>query len=91
MIHDESLSGPCVGYAIGRSVGTAVERNRVRRQLRELVKSRAEQFSSGVYVFGCSPRAVGCSFFTLGHHLDRLLVHMASPETYSRPRKVRSR
>ena len=37
MLTDASLSQAHVGYAIGRSVGGAVLRNRIRSQLRVLV------------------------------------------------------
>jgi len=74
MFVDASLSVPHVGYALGRSYGSAVRRNRLRRQLRELMKSRESAMSPGVYVFGASPRAGAASFAELGQHLDRLLV-----------------
>jgi ribonuclease P protein component len=74
MFADASLSVPQVGYALGRSYGSAVRRNRLRRQLRELVKVRESAMVPGVYVFGASPRAAEYSFESLGGHLDRLLV-----------------
>ena len=73
MFADASLSHPQVGYALGRSYGSAVRRNRLRRQLRELVKTRESAMIPGVYVFGASPRAAGYSFDDLGKHVDRLL------------------
>jgi ribonuclease P protein component len=74
MFADASLPVPQVGYALGRSYGSAVRRNRLRRQLRELVKVRESAMVPGVYVFGASPRASGYSFEALGSHLDRLLA-----------------
>jgi ribonuclease P protein component len=74
MFADASLSVPQVGYALGRSYGSAVRRNRLRRQLRELVKNREAVMVPGVYVFGASPRAAGYSFDELGTHVDRLLA-----------------
>lgn len=39
---------PCrVGYAVSRAVGSAVVRNRLRRQLRAVVASHAEDFPTG--------------------------------------------
>ena len=38
---------PAVAYAIGRSVGGAVERNRVKRLLREAFSRRAEELADG--------------------------------------------
>ena len=77
MYLDSSLSSPQVGYALGRNFGSAVRRNRVRRQLRELVKVRETLLLQGVYVFGASPRAYGMPFEELGSHLDRLLARVA--------------
>ena len=77
MVLDPSLSAPQVGYAFSRSFGSAVERNRTRRQLRELVKVRADRMSPGIYVFGGSPKAKALSFSELGQHLDRLLAKAA--------------
>ncbi len=78
MFADPSLSVPLVGYALGRSYGSAVRRNRLRRQLRELVKIRHGAMAPGVYVFGASPRAGAASFQELGSHLDRLLEKCAT-------------
>ena len=77
MFVDSSLSSPQVGYALGRNYGSAVRRNRLRRQLRELVKSREGALLRGVYVFGASPHAHGVPFEELGRHLDRLLSKLA--------------
>ena len=73
MLRDSTLDQPCVGYALGRSYGSAVRRNRLRRQLRELVKSRTAAMSPGYYVFGASPKAGDLAFAELGDHLDRIL------------------
>ena len=81
MVLDPSLTAPQVGYALSRSFGTAVERNRVRRQLRELVKMRADRLPVGVFVFGGSPKAKTLSFAELGQHLDRLVKKMPTSVT----------
>ena len=77
MLLDSTLSHPHVGYALGRGYGSAVRRNRLRRQLRELVKTRETAMQAGVYVFGASPRAHGTAFDELGRHLDSLLTKCA--------------
>ena len=77
MLLDSTLSHPHVGYALGRGYGSAVRRNRLRRQLRELVKVRESMMQPGVYVFGASPRAHGADFADLGNQLDRLLTKCA--------------
>ncbi|MGA1144670.1 MAG: ribonuclease P protein component, partial [Ilumatobacteraceae bacterium] len=40
MIIDQTLTQPAVAYALGRQVGGAVQRNLLRRRLRELLKAR---------------------------------------------------
>lgn len=77
MFVDASLPSPQVGYALGRPFGSAVRRNRLRRQLRELVKTRESAMVAGVYVFGASRRADGTDFSELATHLDRLLAKAA--------------
>ena len=74
MLLDSSLSQPHVGYALGRSYGSAVRRNRLRRQLRELVKTHEPSLLPGVYVFGASPRAHGIEFSELNRHLGSLIA-----------------
>jgi ribonuclease P protein component len=74
MLLDSSLSEPHVGYALGRSYGSAVRRNRLRRQLRELVKTHESSLLPGVYVFGASPRAHGIEFSELNRHLGSLIA-----------------
>jgi ribonuclease P protein component len=69
---------PQVGYALGRSYGSAVRRNRLRRQLRVLVNERSAALVPGVYVFGASPKAKDLSFVELSGHLDRLISKIAS-------------
>ena len=74
MLLDSSLLQPHVGYALGRSYGSAVRRNRLRRQLRELVKTHESSLLPGVYVFGASPRAHGIEFSELNRHLGSLIA-----------------
>jgi RNase P protein component len=44
-----------VAYAIGRKVGNAVERNRIRRQLRAIVRELAPHLRPGMYLIGIAP------------------------------------
>ena len=81
MMLDSSLSAPQVGYALSRGYGSAVRRNRLRRQLRELVKARESAMAPGVYVFGASPRAHGTPFLELGRHVDGLLAKLSAGGT----------
>ncbi|MGH3001072.1 MAG: ribonuclease P protein component [Gaiellaceae bacterium] len=39
---DESLGDPRLGFAVPKSVGNAVVRNRIKRQLREIVRGRID-------------------------------------------------
>lgn len=77
MMRDSSLTQPHVGYVLGRAYGNAVARNRLRRQLREIVKSRESQMMPGYYVFGASPRARRASYADLSRAVDGLLAKCA--------------
>jgi ribonuclease P protein component len=50
---------PAVAYAIGRSVGGAVERNRLRRRLRAAVAD--VELAPGTYLIGAGPAATSLS------------------------------
>ena len=39
---DESIGAPRLGFAVPKSVGNSVVRNRIKRQLREIVRDRLE-------------------------------------------------
>ena len=67
---DPALGGspvPSVAFAIGRPVGSAVDRNRLRRRLRALVAEMAPP--PGTYLLTPEPAAA-----TLSHQELRLLV-----------------
>jgi ribonuclease P protein component len=62
------------GFVVGRGVGTAVVRNRVRRQLRHLLASRLQEFPAGVdLVIRVLPAAATLSRRDLAATLHRLL------------------
>jgi len=73
MVLDATLPGPLVGYALGRHVGSAVARNRLRRQLRELVKSHESRLGPGYYVISAGPKAAGQSSSALAGSLAQLM------------------
>ena len=52
---------PAVAYAIGKRVGNAVVRNRLRRRLREAVR-RTGELPAGTYLVRAGPPAAGLSF-----------------------------
>ena len=65
-----------VAYAIGKAVGGAVVRNRLRRRLRALVADadRTGELSPGHYLVGADASAVEAPFAALRHHLHRALA-----------------
>jgi ribonuclease P protein component len=52
---------PRIAYAIGRKVGGAVERNRLRRRLRAIVGQLAPSLRPGAYLIGASPEVTHLS------------------------------
>jgi ribonuclease P protein component len=77
MMIDPALSSPHIGYAIGRSVGGAVQRNRVKRQLRALFAARETQLEPGWYLVGVQRSLAGASFERLTQAVDALLGKLA--------------
>ena len=65
---------PRVAYAVGRSVGNAVERNRIRRRLRAVVRAHADRLVPGTaYLVSAGPRATTMSYEELSKAVSRLL------------------
>lgn len=63
-----------VAFSIGRAVGGAVVRNRLRRRLRVLMdECIADGLSPGHYLLGARPEATDATFDQLRHHLRRAL------------------
>ena len=59
MVIDPAAGMPHVGFAIGRAYGGAVERNRLRRRLRETLVASEVPLPAGWYLIGVS-RTNGC-------------------------------
>ena len=53
---------PQVAYAIGRKVGGAVVRNRLRRRMRAIVAELGPALSPGSYLMGATAEAAGLTF-----------------------------
>ena len=71
---DPSLP-PRIAYAVGRRVGPAVVRNRIRRRLRAAAHAhRAELRPGGVYLFGAGPAAATTPFPELDAAMAQLLA-----------------
>jgi ribonuclease P protein component len=56
---DPTLQPPRVAFAIGRAVGPAVVRNRIRRRLRSALP--AIELTPGLYLIGATPAAAARS------------------------------
>jgi ribonuclease P protein component len=77
-VYDAAATPPGVAYAVGRSVGGAVVRNRVRRRLRTLVAAEAARapFVPGYYLLGAAPSAATSSYQQLGDDLGALVARV---------------
>jgi ribonuclease P protein component len=64
-----------VAYAIGRPVGTAVRRNRLRRRLRAILADfeRLGRLPASAYLVICRPETAILSHSSLVSHVEQLL------------------
>jgi ribonuclease P protein component len=69
---------PRVAYAVGRKVGSAAVRNRVRRRLRAVMAeaARRERLPSGSYLVGVTPEIVPMSFEEVQHSVFNALQRL---------------
>ena len=65
-----------VAYAIGRTVGTAVTRNRLRRRLRSIVAELAPELRPGTYLISADPSAATLDHGDLRRTLCMLLSEL---------------
>jgi ribonuclease P protein component len=73
-VRDAGDAGPRVGLVVGKAVGNAVVRNRVKRQLRHLVRDDLTQLSAASdLVIRALPPAAGMASTELGADLARCL------------------
>ena len=65
---------PRAAFAVGRSVGNSVTRNRLRRQLRAVLHERSEDLQPGRgYLVRATPGAAGASYSELSDALRAIL------------------
>ena len=76
MITDSRLDAAHVGYAIGRSFGGAVQRNRMKRRLRVLLQARSSRLRPGLYLVGAQPATSTAPTNELAHAVDGLLAQV---------------
>jgi len=67
-----------VAYAVGRKVGNAVERNRLRRRMRAIVAERAADLSTGAYLVRSGPGGPALEFHELKVAMSRALEKATS-------------
>jgi len=73
MVPDAEVAHVHVAFATPRRLGSAVVRNRVRRQLRELMRARAAHLPTGWYLIGVHATPVDINWGQLGAMLDAAL------------------
>lgn len=82
-LSDEHADRARVAYAIGRRVGTAVTRNRLRRRLRAIVATAEAdgRLEPGAYLIGATPEAPTMTYADLERAVRGLLddAHEARP------------
>ena len=66
-------SPAAVAYAIGKHVGNAVTRNRIRRRLRALIDHLEAPLPDGFYLVKCGIGTQELTYDELHHHLDKAL------------------
>ena len=76
---------PKVAYAIGKAVGTAVVRNRVRRRLRWALDQLAGGLPSGAYLIRVSPGAASAPASVLRTHVAALVATVARRSATAQP------
>ena len=68
-LRDPAAGGARVAYAVSRAVGGAVDRNRLRRRLRAIV--RDTELAPGAYLVAVSPAAAQLPFDELAAHVEK--------------------
>lgn len=72
-VPEESWSEARIAYALGKKLGGAVVRNRLRRRLRAVVAELAPSLPPGAYLVSTGPAATGLRFDELRMAMGRAL------------------
>lgn len=85
---DTAVPGPArVGFVVGKAVGGAVVRNRVRRRLREIARRRLSLLPPGsLLVVRAKPAAARSGYDGLAQQLDSALSSLLDPRRGRRRR-----
>jgi ribonuclease P protein component len=83
VVIDPAAAGVQVGFSTPKRIGSAVVRNKVRRQLRALMRERAPHLPAGWYFLAVEPQAVDSNWGQLGTTLDGLLDSALSTQQSS--------
>ncbi len=72
---------PHVAFSIGKKVGGAVVRNRVRRRLRSICAEHSSAFSPGAYLISTSPEVANMTYGELKTNVQTALdlLHKGQP------------
>lgn len=70
------IAPPKVGFVVSKAVGNAVQRNRVKRQLRHAVRTRLAEAAGQSIVIRANPAAESASYAQLVADLDRCLTRV---------------
>lgn len=78
-VEQTSWSEVQVAYAVGKKLGGAVVRNRLRRRLRAIMAERVASLPHGAYLVNAGPGAINLSYEELKMVIDKAL-HAATRE-----------
>ena len=84
VIADPAAAPPRVGFAVGRAVGSAPVRNRVRRRLRALAHTHAAELTPGWYLLGADASFTELPF----HHAERDFLAALETVAAQQPRST---
>lgn len=71
------MATPRVGFVVGKAVGNAVQRNRVKRRLRHVVHTRLGQAAGQSIVIRANAAAASATYAQLANDLDRCLARVS--------------